>query len=1111
MLIGITGSLIGGTFLENVVLEELRAEVHLPRLVRRVHQWWKRAERMVGPASSARALLDVGALPLIELLGYHVLRAEPHGSGFVGTLGDGQSAVAVFRTTAWGADASAAWRDTVRASRVSRARWGLVFTGRTLRIVDGSRSWSRRGLDFDLAQVVSDERSATALCVLARLETLVETDGGSRLANIVRRSDAEGAAVCASLGDGVIDALTALVGALDRAPALRRLRQDRREIFQQSLTIVYRLLFLLFAEARQMVPSWHRVYRDAYTVDALCRRSSGPRRPHGLWAALQAISRLAHAGCRAGDLTVTAFNGRLFSPTHTPLAEHARMPDAIVGRAVLSLATQSTASGRRRIAYADLGVEQLGAVYEKVLEYEPAEARGPIVLTRTSLERKASGSFYTPRAMTEFLVRRALHPLVDGRSAEDILNLRVLDPAMGSGAFLVAACRYLATAVERAMARDGEWRVDDNTAARHAELRRVVAQRCLYGVDLNPMAVQLARLSLWLTTLAGDRPLTFLDHHVAVGDSLVGVGLWDLARRPATARGAPSDRLLPLLADQTTDQLATQILPERFRLATEPGDTVGAVRDKERMLAALSAAGTPLDRWKTAANAWCAEWFRRDGRLAPNLSTDLLAAVLDRQPSLSRNHHAGLLGEANALALEHRFFHWELEFPEVFFDRQGRRNPDGGFDAVIGNPPWDALRADSGNQAQRRSARAGQQARLRFFRDAGLYRYQGRGHANRYQLFLERAMQLGRPGGRLGLVVPSGLATDRGSAGLRRTLLDSMRVDRLIGFDNRAGIFPIHRDVRFLLVSGTLGGRTDLLSCGFGHSDAEWLDELPDAAGEDPLEARPIALTRQLLDSLDPDHLGFPMVTRGADLDLLASISATVPALSSINGWGVTFGRELNATEDRRHFVGADARSGSELIAIVEGKHIEPFRVRPRSGGVAIPAQAAARLLDPDRTYRRLRLAYRDVASATNRLTLIAAPLPAGLVSTHTLFCLRTLLSERSQYCLLALLNSLVANYLVRLQVTTHVTAALMSRLPVPRPKHDASSFRELVALARALEISGIEADRGAYAKLNATVAQLYGLNVDQYEHVVSTFPLLPEGLRRECVTEFKRRAEHDT
>jgi hypothetical protein len=1109
VLPGITGSLVAGAFLERVLLPEVRERLeHAADHVTLggVHRWWQRVDKTLGPASSGRAVLDVGALPLVDLLGFAVLHLEPWGDGFVGTIGGARGPAAILRTTTWDGDGHKAWRDAVRASRTAQARWGLVYSGRTLRIVDGQRTWSRRALEFDLARVVADERSATLLCALACRDALQSSDGACRLEGIVQRSERHGVEVQTALSRGVLDALTALVSALD-AGRRRWDPQDSREAFEQSVTIVYRLLFLLFAEARGMVPTWHHIYREAYSIEALCRRGLERARPRGVWAAVQAMSRLAHAGCRAGELSVTAFNGRLFSPRHTPLAERARVSDALVSHAILSLATSPARDGREPIAYADLGVEQLGAIYETVLEYEPSGRPGPLVLVRTSHERKSTGSFYTPRAMTEFLVRRALHPLVAGRSTAEILGLRIVDPAMGSGAFLVAACRYLAATAERALVAEGAWLPDEDTRTRRAALRRIVAERCLYGVDVNPMAVQLARLSLWLTTLRGDRPLTFLDHHLTTGDSLVGVDLEHLARPPRPG-ATPRRDGWPLFPDDTASELAASVLPERFRLAVEPSDTAAGVRDKERALAALTAPGTPLSRWKTAANLWCSGWLWPRDRLSSGMYRDVLAALLDRHASLSDRQRSPLVNEATALAREQQFFHWEFEFPEVFFDDQGRRDAQGGFDAVVGNPPWDTLRADTGSRGERDRARGVQQVRLRFFRDAGLYRHQGHGHANRYQLFLERALQLTRPGGRIGLVLPSGFATDHGSSGLRRAVLDTVHVDRLVGFDNRRAIFPIHRDVKFLLVTGSTGGRTDRLVCAFGRSRVEWLDELPDAATEDPPEARPIVLSRSLLESLDPERLAFPLVGCPMDVAVLMDISAVIPKLGDDRGWGAAFGRELNATEDRKHFVAPRSAWEPGLLRVVEGKHLAPFRVLGGSSSRAISANTAGTLLDPHRTFRRARLGYRDVASATNRLTLIAAVLPAGAVSTHTIFCLKTHLGDNSQYCLLALLNSLAANYLVRLQVTTHVTTTLMARLPVPRPPHDSPAFRELARLARVLEQTGVEANQDAYVRLNTIAAQLYGLTQDRYEHIVATFPLLPATLRQACVRDHERCAE---
>lgn len=1103
MLPGISGTLLAPTFLARLVDQRLSTDPDASRQLKTLHHWWRRARRTVGPAASARAIADAAAIPFLETHAYRVQRLEPHAGGMVGVISrDAQTPVAL-RITTWDSNPDQEWRAAVRAGRVSGARWGFVFTGGRLRVVDARRTWSRRALEFDLELALRHERSAAALV------TIVDAAGtmrrGGTLEEITAASDQHGVEVCAALGSGVLDALTEVVAELDRGSG--RESMPERGTFEQAVTIVYRLLFLLFAEARALVPTWHPVYRESYTIEALCRRALTQASRHGLWRAVQAISRLAHHGCRAGDLIVTPFNGRLFSPRHTPLGERARVSDAAVGRAVVALATAPERESRARIAYADLGVEQLGAVYERVLEYEPRRESGVLALARTSLDRKSSGSFYTPRSVTDFLVRRSLHPLVTGRSAEEILRLRVLDPAMGSGAFLVAACRYLGDAVERALVDEGTLPADPRPDER-SEVRRLVAQRCLYGVDVNPMAVQLARLSLWLASLSADRPLTFLDHHLTTGDSLVGASFADLGRSPVAARHRKTDTL-PLFDREHSTTLAELILPSRNRLALDRDDTPASVHAKERTLARLSAANSPLSRWKDAADLWCAAWFWRDGDGAPGarpshltngVYRDVVAALLGREPALAAHQRSAVVERARVVADRHRFFHWELEFPEVFFAPDGQRDADGGFDAVLGNPPWDVLRADTGDQRHRDDERGRYRDALRFFRESRIYRHQGRGHTNRYQLFVERALQLLKPGGRLALIVPAGLATDHGSGDLRRALLDGARVDRLLGFDNRMAIFPIHRDVRFLLVTATNGAPTDRLACSFGHSDAQWLDQLPDDAADDPPAARALSVSRAAIASWDADHLALPWLTRDIDFDILSRAANTIPRLDAASGWGVRFGRELNATDDRNDFVAGGA-GGPSHLPVIDGKHLEPFRVFAARSNRSISVTRAAALLDRTRTFERSRLAYRDVASATNRLTLIAARLPPGTVSTHTVFCSKDTLGSEAQYCLLGLLNSLVANYLVRMQVTTHVTTAVMARLRVPRPPSTSLEFGELAALARQLETTGVDANTAAYARLNRLAARLYGLSDAEYEHVVSSFPLLSPEVREACLS----------
>ena len=1095
MLPGVSGTLLVPTFLERVLLQEF-AECADASRARAIHQWWRALQRKLGPATSVRAIADTAAVPFFETVGFRIVQLEPSGQGLSGTLRSDAGESVALRVAQWASDAGREWRHTVSTGRIVDARWGVVFTGSHLRVVDAKRPWSRRSVEFDLAMALTDERSVTALVGVIRAAGA--SGDAPRLEQFVERADHHGHSVCAALSTGVLDALGALYGDLHGSE--RRRGPADRAVFDQAITIVYRLLFLLFAEARAMVPTWHPTYRAAYTVDALCRRALEHPGRRGLWKALQAISRLAHHGCRAGDLVVTPFNGRLFAPAHAPLASHAVVSDAVVGRAVISLATTRRHGARERIAYDDLGVEQLGAVYERVLDYEPVhDAAGPR-LARTAVERKFTGSFYTPRSITDFMVRRALAPLVEGRTSAQLLRLRVLDPAMGSGAFLVAACRYLGDAVERALIDEGAL-PGDCTRDEKAGVRRLVAQRCLFGVDLNPTAVQLARLSLWLATLSADKPLTFLDHHLATGDSLAGASLIDLTRTPFARTSRPPAPPPPLFPEDPAHDLSRHVLPERFRIAFEPGDTAAAVRAKEQSLSQMSAADSPLSRWKDVANLWCAAWFWNDdhlarsnapGQLTRGIYHELLATMTGREAALSSLQQAAFASRVRAIADAQRFFHWELEFPEVFFAADGQRRPDAGFDAVLGNPPWEVMRADTGGGTRRQRARADHLSQRRFFRHSGIYRHQGSGHTNRYQLFLERALQLTRRGGRIAMIVPSGLAMDQGSARLRRVLLDDTCVERLIGFDNHQAIFPIHRDVRFLLVTTTKGPPTDRLVCALAQSEASWLDRLPDNAADDPTAARPVVLSRHAVEAWDPAYLTLPWFARREDVDVTSSIMGRTPALADKDGWQITFGRELNASDDRAHFVRLPDRSRCSYLPIVEGKHLEPFRVCTPPGALVISAESAARIVDPARTFARARLAYRDVASATNRLTLIAARLPAGMISTHTVFCSRDTLGIDSQYCLLALLNTLVANYLVRLRVTTHVTSAVMAWLPVPRPAHRSREFDALATLARALEHTGMDGHEHRYARLNAVAARLYGLTRPQYEYILSTFPLLP-------------------
>jgi hypothetical protein len=322
-----------------------------------------------------------------------------------------------------------------------------------------------------------------------------------------------------------------------------------------------------------------------------------------------------------------------------------------------------------------------------------------------------------------------LAPLVD-QASQQILSIRVVDPAMGSGAFLVAACRCLATAYEAALVREGATHDLRRRTCRVPARHRAAV---LYGVDVNPMAVQLARLSLWLATLAADRPLTFLDHRLLPGDSLVGASPWDAC---ASRRLTPRVAALPLPLFEAMARMRGLEPPSAWMaLASGPGDTLDQVRAKERALAHLEQDDSALKRWKRSPTSGArAGSARRRRKATLAAACTLMDAVLTGRSALPDRTVSRMLLEADSIAAEHRFFHWPLEFPEVFHDAVGRPLPGAGFDAVIGNPPWEMLRGDHGSARTRTDARMAASRLSGFVEPAGVYRLQGNGHVSLYQL-----------------------------------------------------------------------------------------------------------------------------------------------------------------------------------------------------------------------------------------------------------------------------------------------------------------------------------------------------------------------------------------
>jgi hypothetical protein len=1084
---------MSGSLVSHDAVERLIASGHEPELTAarwqplqsRLQAWHAEVRQLLGPTAGPRTVFDLVASPLASALGFAVLPVAAAPSAGAETvdaeLRFNERPLAVVVVCAWGRPPRTLWRQCIHRALAHAVRWAFCVNGPSICLFDAERAYSRRFLQFDLAAALESDRGLTVLCGLLGSQGLVPASNGAALERVMTYSERHRSMVRLSLRAGVSHAVLELVSAF-RVVSARRKRSTDARLLDESLIVVYRLLFLLFAEARGLVPSWHPVYRDSYSVGSM-RREIRHGIPRGLWETLQALARLAHRGCSAGTLKVPPFNGRLFSPSQAPLAESVRLDDRAVASAVQALTTREEDGRREEIAYGDLGVEQLGGVYEHLLDFDIATTvTGKRTMVPTG-RRKATGSFYTPRLLTEFIVRRVLGPLVERGTPDEILALRILDPAMGSGAFLVAACRYLAAGYEAALIREGTLAPSDISESDRADFRRTVAQRCLYGVDLNGMAVQLARLSLWLATLAADKPLTFLDHRLRVGNSLIGASIDDLMREPSMRhRQKPQD--LPLFPEGELQFTLRSAVGVRRELAEIPDDSLELVRTKERNLASLERAGGPLEKWRSAADLWCATYF--DDRFREK---GVFGALRDRvmagHGALPAHLAAPLITRLGAVAAKERLFHWTMEFPEVFYGETGAALADGGFDVILGNPPWEMLRGEG-------LERAGLTA---FVKGSGHYRLQGDGHANLYQLFVERSLRLLRRTGSCGLILPSGFASDQGSSFLRRHMFERTDVRTFTTIDNADGLFPIHRGLRFLLLTFTTPGRTTDVPVRSGVRDVDALERVADCGAD----TEAVSVPRALIEKVSGESLAVPELRTAVDLRIVSAVSLGVPALSDSEGWAAHFGRELNATDDRPHF--NESRHG---MPVIEGKQLGAFRAAVNEAKYWIPRDQAARLVDADRTFSRARLAYREVASASNRMTLIAAIVPAGTLTTHTLFCLKTLLDEEAQLFLCGVLNTYVANYLIRMRVTTHVTAAIISRLPVPRPARSDPRFAAVVSDARALTQAE---DPERLAGLNATVASLYRLTGPEFEYVTGTFPLVPLADRSLALRRFAARA----
>ena len=737
--------------------------------------------------------------------------------------------------------------------------WGVVSNGRVLRLLRDNASLTRQAyLEFDLEAIFdSDSFAEFALMWLCCHRTRFEGTQPQRcpLEQWSREAATAGTRARDKLREGVEAAITALGCGVLAHPANQTLRAGLRrggaltpeDLKRQLLRIVYRVLFLLVAEARDLLhapdadPEAKDRYQRYYSVARL--RGLAQRRRGGthsdLWAGLKVTMDALDAGDTHRQQQTRAALG--LTPLGSFLWAHKAVPDlhdAHIGNAALLEAVRNLALVRddearlyRPVDYRNLGTEELGSVYESLLELHPEadpDARAFGFARAAGSERKTTGSYYTPSALISRLLDDALTPVINEAAAQPdpqtaLLDLKVLDPACGSGHFLIAAAHRIAARL--ASIREGG--NEPGTPELRTALREVTS-RCLYGIDINPMAVELCKVSLWLEANTPGRPFGFLDHHIACGNSLLGTtprllagGISDTAFKALTGDDKKHTSALRRANKTEREQRHQQTLDlawsqssasgflagELHRIDIAPDDTAEQIAAKETEYARLRASG-PAVKQKLLADAWCAAFTARKTPDSPAITDRTLTALEQIPPDRTvqilwqARHNDDTppeIAEIVRLADEYQFTHLHLTFPDIFDIPDNPEDADnqqtswsGGFNAVIGNPPWDQIQydpretfavshpeiAEAPTMAKRNrlikqlaaddpAIHAQYRADIRrldgvkhFMHATGRYPLGSVGRLNTAPLFLEIMWNGITPQGRTGAIVPTGIATD---------------------------------------------------------------------------------------------------------------------------------------------------------------------------------------------------------------------------------------------------------------------------------------------------------------------------------------------------------------
>lgn len=1076
-------------------------------------------------------------------------------------------------------------------------RWGILTNGGKWRLYfAGARSVIDDYLELDLSRIlrldgdlldtgVSDDERDHWLAVFTAMfsRSAFERDrsNGQSYHDKARRDAAlYEERVAASLSDLVFKRLYPELGKAIAAAAPADTPLD--DVRQATLILLYRLLFVLYAEDRGLLPIRDTRFDD-YAL-RLKRLDVGRRKDDGdtfsdtapsLWNHFATLTTIIDKG--DPSLGVPPYNGGLFSEAQTPLLASIRLGDAVMADTLDILSFERRDGQRRYINYRDLSVQQLGSIYERLLEFElTRDVTGALDIRPNIFARKNSGSYYTPDDLVLLILDETLEPLItdamaafetalaerDAKRPADqqiirlqkadpaaaITRLRVCDPAMGSGHFLVSLVDRLTNHALDAIAEaavlakaagledyespvaedirkiratiqhnaeDQGWAVSDEQLDDPQLVKRMVLKRCVYGADKNPMAVELAKVSLWLHTFTVGAPLSFIDHHLAAGDSLFGLWVRDAMDKAGEGGGLFLHEPLAnaqrqAAAMKTIEMLTDAEIAEAHRSAEMWRDVEAQTGPLDGFVSFIHALdwlaagkkGEALKEHKALRNLWL------DGRFGEAIP--IARGKAEPEAGKAKPEEAEAFTEiwqaARELIEEERFLNWQITFPGVW-ENWASAAREGGFDAVVGNPPWDRFEFEEVPWFEARDkdialapSGAKRKAAIKALKDAeaplwseyakatqrmtmatkiakgkGIYSRLNTGKLNLYKLFVERAQALVRPCGMVGLLTPSGIASDLSSSAFFRRVATGGHLKALYDFENKKVFFPdVHASFKFCTLIFSPGRHFGAANCAFYlHAIAEL---------ENPDQAFPILATD--FARVNPNTGTAPIFRTRRDMNLTTSIYGRVPVLvnksreESVQVWPVKYAQMINMTSDSHLFrtraelesqEGAWPISGNrwqsatgEWVPLYEGKMLQAFDHRAASVVVkpenlnrpaqplaATPEQSANPewLADPQfwiqpsagLAQAPYALAFKDVTASTNVRTMIAAIIPSGAAgNTVPLIDFERLEGEtahESSARLLANFNSAPFDFVARQKVQgQHLNWFIVEQLPVIPP-----------------------------------------------------------------------------